>query len=121
MSRKFLAVMEVNRIRFLKLKKADRPLVTINGRMYPNDDELYLKDQISGDAYRFQPIDSSQILHRRPIFIDPNMTRAKAKSMDQGNSKKHLWLNMDSSSLWKYLTAIAVVGSLIYGFMVYGF
>lgn len=121
MNRKILALVEVNRIRFVKMKKNARPLVTINGRIYPNDDELYLKDQISGVAYRFQRIDSSQILHRKRIFIDPDMTRAKIDSMKLAGSKRKMWLNMDSSNLWKWLTAIAVVGSLIYGFMVYGF
>lgn len=120
MSRKFLAVVEINRIRFLKLKKAERPLVSIFGRMYPNDDDLYVKDRFSGDAVRFQRIDSSQIIHCRRIFIDPNMTRAKAKSMNQAGTKRKLWLNMDSSQIWKWLTAIAVVGSLIYGFLVMG-
>lgn len=119
MGRKVIAIVEVNRIRFLKMKKNAKPLVTINGRMYPNDDELYLKDQISGVAYRFQRIDSSQILHRRRIFIDPNMTRAKAKSMNQAGSKKKLWENFDGNKMWKYLTAIAVIGSLLYGFLVY--
>lgn len=121
MGRKYIAVVEVNRIRFLKMKKNARPLVTINGRMYPNDDELYLKDQISGTACRFQRIDSTQILHRRPIFIDPNMTRGKAKSMNQAGTKRKLWANLDSNNLWKYLTVVAVVGSLIYGFLIYGF
>ena len=49
------------------------------------------------------------------------MTRAKIDSMKLAGSKRKMWLNLDSSSLWKYLTAIAVVGSLIYGFTVYGF
>lgn len=120
MSRKYLAVMESNRIRFLKMKKNARPLVTVNGRIYPNDDEIYLKDHFSSDAIRFQRIDSSQIVSNRPIFIDPDMTRIKIKSMQLAGSKRKLWLNMDSSKLWKWLTAIAVVGSLIYGFLVMG-
>lgn len=120
MSRKILAVLESNRIRFLKMKKNAKPLVTVNGRIYPNDDDLYLKDHNSSVAMRFQRIDSSQIIFNRPIFIDPDLTRAKIDSMKLAGSKKRLWLNMDSSKLWKYLTAIAVIGSLIYGFMVAG-
>ena len=121
MGRKILALVEVNRIRFIKMKKNARPLVTINGRIYPNDDELYIKDQISGNALRIQRVDSSQIIHRSPIFIDPDLTRAKIDSMKLAGSKRKMWLNLDGSNLWKWLTAIAVVGSLIYGFMVYGF
>ena len=118
MSRKILAVVETNRIRFLKMKKNAKPLVTVNGRIYPNDDELYIKDHKSSVAMRFQRIDSSQIIYNRPLYIDPDLTRAKIDSMKLAGSKKKLWLNMDSSKLWKWLTAIAVVGSLIYGFMV---
>ena len=120
MSRKTIAIVEVNRIRFLKMKKNARPLVTINGRIYPNDDELYIRDRQSSEAMRFQRVDSSQIIHSRYIFIDPDLTRAKIDSMKLANTKKRLWLNLDSSQLWKYLTAIAIVGSLIYGFLVMG-
>lgn len=120
MSRKIIALVEVNRIRFVKMKKNAKPLVTINGRIYPNDDELYLKDQISGVAYRFQRVDSSQILHRRRIFIDPDMTRAKIASMKQAGSKRKLWDNFDGNKMWKWLVAIAIGGSILYGFLVYG-
>ena len=120
MGRKILALVEVNRIRFIKMKKNARPLVTINGRIYPNDDELYIKDQISGNALRIQRVDSSQIIHRSPIFIDPDLTRAKIDSMKLAGSKRKMWLNLDGSNLWKWLTVIAVVGSLIYGFLIYG-
>ena len=114
MSRKYLAIVEVNRIRFLKLKKNARPLVTVNGRIYPNDDVYYVRDHLSSDAVRFQRIDSSQIIHCRYVFIDPDMTRAKIDSMKLANT------NLDSGQLWKWLTAIAIVGSLIYGFLVMG-
>ena len=120
MGRKILALVEVNRIRFIKMKKNARPLVTINGRIYPNDDELYIKDQISGNGLRIQRVDSSQIIHRSPIFIDPDLTRAKIDSMKLAGSKRKMWLNLDGSNLWKWLTVIAVVGSLIYGFLIYG-
>jgi hypothetical protein len=120
MSRKYLAIVEVNRIRFLKLKKNARPLVTVNGRIYPNDDVYYVRDHLSSDAVRFQRIDSSQIIHCRYVFIDPDMTRAKIDSMKLANTKRKLWTNLDSGQLWKWLTAIAIVGSLIYGFLVMG-
>lgn len=120
MSRKILVIIESNRMRFLKMKKNAKPLVTVNGRIYPNDDEYYLKDHISSVAMRFQRIDSSQIVFNKPVFIDPDLTRAKIDSMKLAGSKKRLWLNLDSSKLWKYLTAIAIVGSLIYGFLVMG-
>lgn len=117
---KYIARMEINRILFIKVKKKAKALVTVDGRLYPNDDKYYVKDALSDDAVRFQPIDSSQIVFTRPVFIDPDMTRAVAKSAKLSGNKKKIWLNMDSPQLWKYLTAIAVVGSLIYGFLVMG-
>ena len=120
MSRKYLVIIESNRIKFLKMKKNARALVTVNGRIYPNDDGYYLKDHFSSEAMRFQRIDSTQIITNHIEFIDPDMTRVKIKSMQLAGSKKKLWFNMDSSQLWKWLTAIAVVGSLIYGFLVMG-
>lgn len=120
MSRKYLVIIESNRIKFLKMKKNARALVTVNGRIYPNDDGYYVKDHYSSEAMRFQRIDSTQIISNSSIFIDPDMTRVKIKSMQLAGSKRKLWFNMDSSKLWKWLTAIAIVGSLIYGFLVMG-
>lgn len=114
---KYLVRIECDRISFIKIKKSAKALVTVNGRLYRNDDALYVKDHFSSDAMRFQNIDSSQILSNRPVFIDPDMTRAYADSAKLSGNKRRVWLNLDSSSLWKYLTAIAVVFSLAYGFL----
>lgn len=115
---KFLARIEVNRILFIKVKKKAKALVTVDGRLYPNDDKYYLKDRLSDDAITFRNIDSTQVIFNRPVFIDPDMTRAVTKSAKLSGNKKKIWLNLDSSKLWQYLTIIAIVGSLIYGFLV---
>lgn len=118
---KYLALIECNRISFLKIKKKAKSEVTVNGGLYPIDDHLFIKDHESADAFRFNRIDSSQIVHTRPIFVDPDYRRARIASAKLAGNKKKMRLNLDSSNLWKYLTAIAVAGSLIYGFLVYGF
>lgn len=120
MSRKYLVLIESNRIRFLKMKNAAKPMVNVGGRVYANDDELYVSDHHSPIALRLQRIDSSQILFVRPVFIDPDEIRARIDSMKLAGTKKKLLFNMDSSKLWKWLAAIAIVGSLIYGFLVMG-
>lgn len=117
---KYLALIECNRISFLKMKKKAKCEVTVNGGLYPVDDNLYVKDHESEDAFRFNRIDSSQIVHTRPIFVDPDLRRAKIASMKLAGNKKKKWLNMDSSNLWKYLTATAIIGALVYGFIVGG-
>lgn len=119
MRMKFLARIECNQIRFIKIKKSGA-LVTIQGRLYRADDRYYVKDYLSGDAMRFQRIDSTQIIDNAGTYIDPDMTRIISDSAKLSGNKKKIWLNLDSSKLWQYLTIIAVVGSLIYGFLVMG-
>lgn len=114
---KYLAIEECDRITFVKIKKSAKALVTLRGRLYRNDDQFYVKDYMSSDAVRFQNIDSSQIVSNIPIFVDPDMTRAYADSAKLSGNKRRIWLNMDSGNLWKYFTVIAVIGSLLYGFL----
>ncbi len=117
---KYLALIECNRISFLKMKKRAKSMVTVDGGLYPVWDDLYIKDHNSADAFRFQRKDSAQPVHSRPIFVDPDFVRALIMSLKlAGNKRKH-WLNMDASNLWKYLTATAIIGALIYGFIVGG-
>ena len=114
---KYLVRVECDRVSFIKIKKSAKALVTVNGRLYRNDDSFYIKDYLSSDAMRFQNIDSSQILSNRPVFIDQDMTRAFADSAKLSGNKRRVWLNLDGGNLWKYLAAAAVVFSLIYGFL----
>lgn len=118
---KYLALVECHRISFLKMKKKAKSMVTVDGGLYPNFDDLYVKDHESADAFRINRKESTQPVHVRPIFVDPDFIRALIQSMKLSGNKRKRWLNLDGSNLWKYLTAIAVVGSLIYGFAVYGF
>lgn len=117
---KYLVLLDVDVIRFLKVKKRARALVSRDYGLYRNDSKFYIKDFQSSDAMRFNRVSSTQPILPRAKFIDPDDTRVYIQSAKLGSGKKKRWLNMDSNNLWKYLTAIALVGSLIYGFLVYG-
>lgn len=117
---KYLALIECNRISFLKMKKKAKSMVTVDGGLYPIWDELFVKDHNSADAFRFNRKDSSQPVHVSPRFVDPDFVRALIQSLKLAGNKKKQWLNMDASQLWKYLTGVIIVGALIYGFLVGG-
>lgn len=117
---KYLVLVDVDAVRFLRVKKGAKALITRNGRIYRNDSDYYIKDYLSSDAIRINRMDSTQPVLTRAQFSDPDMTRVFIKSSKLSGSKKKIWLNMDASQIWKYLTAIIIVGSLAYGFLVSG-
>lgn len=117
---KYIVRMECNRILFIKVKKGAKALVTVDGRLYRNDDRFYLKDHLSSDAITIRNIDSTQIVFNKPIFTDPDMTRAITDSAKLSGSKKKIWLNFDSPKLWKYMGFGALIFAVAYGYLVVG-
>ena len=117
---RYFARIEVDRVLFLKVKRRAKNLLTVGGRLYPNDDYLYIKDYYSADAVRFNRIESSQPITCRGDYVDPDTTRIKILYGKLTGNKKRLWLNMDASNIWKYLVAIIVAGSIVYGLIVGG-
>ena len=110
-------IAETDEISVTKLRKGSRPMVSKKGRLYRADDRLFIRDRESSDAYLIYNIDQTQPILPREEFLDTNITRAYIDSSKIAGNKKTSWMNLDSGKLWKYLTVIAVVGSLIYGFM----
>ena len=118
---KWIVRLECDRIKFFRIKKATRQLITLHGRLYRNDDEFYMKDKHSSDAYRITPIDSNQVGKAKPILVDPNDTRALIMSNEISGQKKKAWLNMDASKLWQVFLIVIISGSILYGWMMGGF
>lgn len=110
---KYIVRLECDRIRWFRIKKADRELITLSGRLYDNEDRLYLKDKHSSDAVMVKPIDSNQVGKPRPVFVDPNRIRAKIMSKEIAGNKKRAWLNLDASKLWMVFIAVIVGGSIM--------
>lgn len=110
---KYIVRIETDRIRWIKVKKATRQYISLEGRFYDNRDALYLKDIHSSDAIRVTPIDSNQVGMVRPVFVDPNDLRAGIMSKEIAGTKKKAWLNFDISKLPMILIGIVVGGAVL--------
>ena len=111
---KYIVRLETDRIRWFKIRKAYRELITLQGRLYSNEDRYYVKDRHSSDAIMIKPIDSNQVAKPVAVFVDPNMIRAKIMSKEISGSKKKAWLNFDASKIWMYLIGAIIVGVVGY-------
>lgn len=111
---KYIVRVETDRIRWFKIKKAHRELITLQGRLYSNEDRFYVKDRHCSDAIMIKPIDSNQVAKPVATFVDPNMIRAKIMSKEISGSKKKAWLNFDASKLPMYLIGAIIVGVVAY-------
>ena len=117
---KYIVRLEADRIKWFKIKKATRDMITLNGRLYDNEDRLYVKDKHSSDAIMIKPIDSNQVAKPKPVLVDPNMMRGRIMSMEISGSKKKSWLNFDASKLWQIFLMVIIGGSILYGMLVGG-
>ena len=111
---KYIVRVECDRIKWFKIKKAQRELITLHGRLYDNEDRLYVKDKHCSDAIMIKPIDSNQVAKPKAVFVDPNHVRAKIMSKEISGMKKKAWLNMDASKITAYLIAAVVIGVVAY-------
>lgn len=112
---RYFARIEVDKVTFFKVKRRAKNLLTVGGRLYPNDDWLYVKDYLSADAIRFNRIESSQPITSQGVYVDPDTTRIKILYGKLTGNRKKLWLNLDASNVWKYLVMVIVVGSILWG------
>ena len=117
---KYIVRLECDRIKWFKVKKAHRDMITLHNRLYDNEDRLYVKDKHCSDAYRITPIDSNQVGKPKPVLVDPNDTRAIIMSKEISGQKKKAWLNMDAGKLWQIFLMVIIGGSILYGCLVGG-
>ena len=111
---KYIVRIETDCITCFKIKKATRELVSLHGRLYRNDDCLYVKDKHSSDAIMVKQIDSNQVGKPRAVYVNPNDTRAIIMSKEIAGTKKKGWLNFDASKLPMYLIGAIIVGVVAY-------
>lgn len=111
---KYIVRLECDRVKWFKIKKSEREMVTLTGRLYDNADHLYTKDKHSSDAIMVKPIDSNQVGKPRAVFVDPNRIRAKIMSKEISGMKRKAWLNMDASKITTYLLAAIIIGVVAY-------
>ena len=115
---KYLVRLEADRIKVFRLKKGPRQMVSLASRLYRVDDHLMIKDMSSDDCMVFYDIDSTQPYMVDPEVVDPDITRAYIDSAKLSGNKRSIWTSLNPSKAWEWLTIIAVVGALLYGFLV---
>lgn len=117
---KYVVRLQCDKIRWFKVKKAERLMLSLHNRLYWNADKYYTKDKHSSDAIRVTPIDSNQVGMVTPVLIDPDDVRATIMSKEISGTKKKSWLNMDASKLWQYLVIIIIAGTVLYTILMKG-
>lgn len=117
---KYLVRIEADRVKAFKLKKGPRQMVSLASRLYRVDDRLMIKDEKSDDCIVVYDIDDTQPYMVDPEVVDPDITRAYIDSAKLSGNKRTIWTNLNPSKAWEWLTVIAVVGALLYGFLVVG-
>lgn len=117
---KYVVRLETDVIKWFKVKKANRLLLSLHNRLYWNEDRYYTKDKHSSDAIRITPIDSNQVGMVTPVLINPDDVRAMIMSKEISGTKKKSWLNLDASKLWQYLVIIIIAGTVLYTILMNG-
>lgn len=117
---KYLVRLEKDKIKWFKVKKANRLMLSLHNRLYWNEDQYYTKDMHTSDAIRITPIDSNQVGMVTPLLINPDDIRATIMSKEIAGNKKKSWLNMDASKLWQYLVIAIIAGTVLYTVLMNG-
>ena len=117
---KFLCRFEKDRITVYKMKKGPRQMISVSSRLYTVTDDLAIKDIESDEAMYFYDIDSTQPKCGWEVFVNPDMTRALIRSAQLGGNKKRSWASLDANKALQWIAPVAIVGSLLYGFMIGG-
>lgn len=115
--KRFIRV-EKDAIRCYRLKKGQRQMVTIAGRLYRCDDDLFLRDLNTTDCAIIYEIDSTQPIMHRARLVNPDMTRAYIDSAKLSGNKKNIWSSLTGAKTWQYLTVGAIIFAIVYGFII---
>ena len=109
---KYILRQEVDRWRVYRLKKGTRQAVSIAGRTYPTDDELFYRDPMTSDAWETVDIDDLQPYRHKPIYYKVRkLSILNMSSKVTGNRKKRV-LDLDSKQLYNYIS-VAIVGLIL--------
>lgn len=95
-------------------------MISLFARLYNIDDRLFTNDQISTDCMVIYDINGTQPHLSKPVFVDPNKTRAFIDSAKAAGNRRKIWANISGIDWYKYLAVIAVAGSLLYAFITNG-
>lgn len=109
---KYILRQEVDRWRVYRLKKGTRQAVSIAGRTYPTDDELFYRDPQTSEAWETVDIDDLQPYRHEPIYYPVRkLSILNMSSKVTGNRKKRV-LDLDSKKLYNYIS-VGIVGLIL--------
>lgn len=111
---KYLVRKECDRIKFYRIKKGPRQMVSVGGRLYRIEDSVMSKDILTDNAIIAYDIDDTQPWGAIPVMIDPDMTKVLIDSAKLSGTKKSTWANLDGSKLMNTLIGIIVIGIIGY-------
>lgn len=111
---KYLVRKECDRIKFYKLKKGPRQMVSVGSRLYRIEDSAMSKDILTDQAIIIYDIDDTQPYGAVPVPIDPDMTKVYIDSAKLSGNKKSIWASLDGSKLMSALMGVVVVGIIVY-------
>lgn len=117
---KFLCRLEADRVRVYRLKKGPRQMVSVSSRLYRVDDNLMIRDIRTDECMVFYRIDDSQPMLTTARLVDPDETRCLIDSATRSGSRKSVWMRLDPSRAWEWLTLVIVICALLYGFVGWG-
>lgn len=112
--------MESDIYRCNRFKKGCREMVSIASALYRTDDELFIMDMRSNDAYVIYPINKTQPCLPIPRYVDPDNTRKKIVSAKIGGNKRSTWMKLDKNNFMTILSIVAIVGGILWGFISFG-
>jgi len=117
---KKLIRVESDVIRCNNLKKGQRQMVSIAGRLYRIDDDLMIADNQTSDCIVVYGLDDTQPMLPKKKLVNPDMTRVFIRSAKISGNKRKVWLQLDTTNFVKWISIIAIVGGTLYGFLSFG-
>lgn len=117
---KFLCRIERDEYRFNKLKKGPNVMVSIYSKLYKTSNDVMVKDKRSDDCIAFYNADETQPLMPKPVLVDPDFLITLMDSAKLNSSKKSVWMNITPSKVMGWLVPVAIIGSLLYAFLLQG-
>lgn len=107
-------------IRCNHFKKGTKTMISIAGGAYPTDDKYFSCDTRSNDALLIYDLGDTQPWMSNPEYVDTDHYRKIMNSAKITGNKKKFALNFNPNNLMKILTAVAIVGGIVYGILANG-
>lgn len=95
-------------------------MVSVYSKLYKVSNDVLVKDTASDDCIAFYNADETQPLMPEPYLVDPDFLIVLMDSAKNSGGKKGIWANITPNKVMAWLVPIAVIASLLYGFLLQG-